>query len=179
MTFLPIDNLTEEQKNLAEVSPEDTIKRRKGVIKIKDDLYYEVIPNVPDTIQNCKDSVTIYSCGLNYFNCVWDSRQGIYKRHFAHGLYNGLRLGNIKGPAIVFEYVCDARRSFNFGQEQDVACLELVYEELIKKHSQASVVLQGGCKGGMTILRFLAERAGQGKSFENIKAAIASHRHSQ
>lgn len=69
-------------------------------------------------------------------------------------------------PCISFDYP-DRRRTFNFAQETDVACLATVYQAVREKNPDAQIVLIGDCRGAKSIINFANTRP------EKLKAVIA------
>lgn len=140
----------------------DILRKKDGIISVQGRLY-KIYSGVPKEISLLQEPITLYSGG--YSNG---------RLPYAFSAYKGIKEKSIEGPCIVFEYPTDSRRAFNFGQNQDLHCVDLVYKDILKKYSTASIILKGGCKGAAIYLRFLAEKAEQGEPLENIKAVIAN-----
>lgn len=68
-------------------------------------------------------------------------------------------------PCITFDYP-DRRRCFNFGQKKDVHCLRFIYEQTLKTHPHAQIILIGDCRGARAIVNFATERP------KNVKALV-------
>lgn len=56
-------------------------------------------------------------------------------------------------PIISFD-LPDDRRSFNFGQTLDQACLKTVYDEVVVQNPTAKIILSGDCRGSLNVLKF-------------------------
>lgn len=117
--------------------------------------YYKIQEGIPAEIVQHKQ-VTIRSGGC------YDPK--------LYSTYVALKAGNVQGPCIAFSFPTSTRRAFNYCQEQDIHCLELIYQEILKKNPHADIALYGTCKGGTNILRFLAESAERGRNLDNVKA---------
>lgn len=160
VTFTPIQDAGLETVATNPDQVISTLKAKSGIIRVKEDLY-RIQAGIPDTIKEQNRPITIYSGG--YSN---------HGRPYGFCVYRAMQAGIIRGPCVVFNYATDTRRAFNFCQEQDLKCVDLVYQDLIEKHPEAQIILYGACKGATNKLRFLAEKAEQNKSLENIKAII-------
>ncbi len=169
VTFLPIEHCADEKT----IINEDThgrseiiklLEKREGIIKVGDKLY-RVHRGIPEEISAIKEPINLYLGGVS----------NACNPH-AFSIYKGIKEGTMQGACVIFECP-ETRRSFNFCQEQDLHCVELAYNDLLKKHADAQVILKGGCKGASVLLRFLAEKAEAGDidSLKNIKAFIASY----
>ena len=158
VTFLPVQASGEVAASKEDVLA--VLKKQQGVINVNGD-YYSVHSGVPSDISKQPLPVFMYAGG--YSNGC---------KPYAFGVYTAMKAGNISGPCVVFDYATDTRRAFNFCREQDLHCLNTVYQELLKKHPHGQVILYGACKGATNKLRFLAECAEQNQSIRNIKAAI-------
>lgn len=165
VTFLPIDSRDDQDHVISESNGKNAIinllKKKEGIISIQGQLY-KIYSGIPDEIKTYNEPIFLYSGGY--------SNAG---HPYAFSAYNGIKRSNIQGPCIVFEYATDTRRAFNFCQEQDLHCVTIAYEEIIKKHSEARIILKGACKGAAAYLRFLAEKASNNEPLDNIKALIA------
>jgi hypothetical protein len=117
--------------------------------------YYKVQEGIPANIAQ-HQNITIRSGGC------YDPR--------AYSAYVGVKAGNTHGPCITFSYPTSTRAAFNYCQEQDVSCIDLIYQDVVKKSPQANISLYGTCKGGTNILRFLAEKAEHNEDVSNVKA---------
>jgi hypothetical protein len=166
VTFLPIESCSDDSVvNEADDGRDgviDLLKKKDGVVEIEGKLY-RIYNGIPEEIKNFKEPINLYLGGF--------SNSG-YPHAFS--IYKGIKEGTMIGPCIVFESVTDTRRTFNFCQEQDLHCVDIVYKDLIKKHAKARIILKGGCKGAAVYLRYLAEKAKHG-GLENIKALIANY----
>lgn len=78
----------------------------------------------------------------------------------------------LQGPIVTFNCASDWRASFNFGQEQDISCLERIYNEILAINPDIKIVFFGGCKGAAVMLRFLEKHANNPEYTKNIKAVI-------
>lgn len=161
VTFLPIQEYSDKYaENIPDIIV--SLKKRSGIIKINNKLY-QVCRSIPDKIKENSSPVTLYAGGY--------SNAG---KPYGYCVYNAIKGGIITGPAIVFDYPTDASmRDFNFCQEKDLACLDRVYQELLRVHPKSVVILLGACKGAMNKLRFLAEAQDKNVDLKNIKALIA------
>lgn len=140
------------------------LKKKDGIITIKGKLY-KIYNKIPKKIRKYEEPINLYLGGFSNSN-----------HPHAFSVYKAIKEGTMQGPCIVFECAPDAhRRTFNFCQEQDLECVDLVYNDLLEKHNDAQIILRGGCKGASVYLRFLAEKAENGKTLENIKACIANY----
>lgn len=69
--------------------------------------------------------------------------------------YSRLRNNICHTPLITFDFL-DQRRTFNFAQELDQACLKIVYDEVVAKNPNAKIILTGDCRGALNVLKFAA-----------------------
>lgn len=99
--------------------------------------------------------VSIFSHGL-------DLRKDVHKMQAQMYIDNNI----ITGPCITFNYN-DSPRTFNFGQEQDIACLKTAYNFTRKKYPEAKIMLVGLSRGASTILNLLSQ-----EELENIQGII-------
>ncbi len=67
--------------------------------------------------------------------------------------YTRLRNNLAFTPVVAFD-LPDERRSFNFGQELDQACIKVVYDEVVAKNPHAKIILTGDCRGSLNALKF-------------------------
>lgn len=160
VTFTPMPNGTSCRAAKRKDAILAVLKRRNGFIKINGTIY-KISSEIPVNIAQHTKPVCIYSGGYSNGD-----------KPYAFSAYHGIKGGTFTGPCIVFDCITDKRRSFNFCQEQDLKCLDLVYQDLIAKHPKAEILLYGGCKGGANQLRFVAEKAEKQESLQNIKAMI-------
>jgi predicted esterase len=75
------------------------------------------------------------------------------------GLYNAHQYvcgGAIFMPCVTFDYPDDAKY-FNFGQDIDQACLEVMYAQVKQVNPTAELILFGDCRGAHSVLRFLTK----------------------
>ncbi len=68
-------------------------------------------------------------------------------------------------PLVCFDYD-DSRKSFSFGQEQDIEALEAVYAAVLQKNPHANIVLIGNCNGSKVALELATKKP------RNLKALI-------
>lgn len=160
ITFLPI---SAPDQPVAESTDAilAVLKKKEGIIRVDNDLY-KIHAGIPETINVHSDPVSVYAGGY--------SNAG---KPYAYCVYTALKAGIIKGPCVVFNYATDTRRAFNFCQEQDLQCLDIVCKDLVLKHPESKIILIGACKGAANNLRFLAEASNTGTLMPNIKAVIA------
>lgn len=60
-------------------------------------------------------------------------------------------------PCVTFDYP-DARAYFNFGQDLDVACLRVVWDEILKLNPRANIIGLGDCRGAKALLTFATHK---------------------
>ncbi len=126
-----------------------------------DGQLYRVQNGIPDALKNY-EQVSIYSGGFSN-SC----------RPHASSVMRMIARGSMHGACITLNYAPDySRARFNFCQEQDSVCLDLVYKALLEKNPDVRVLLRGGCKGAANTLHFLAYKAERGEDVSNIKAAV-------
>lgn len=87
--------------------------------------------------------------------------------------YIAIKKGLFNGACIAFNLITDFRASFNFCQDLDIHCVELIYEEIRKTNIRAKIVFVGVCKGSTLFLRFLEKHAHEAEYLKNIKVVIA------
>lgn len=168
VTFLPIEHCADETIVNEDMHGRSEIIKllgqREGIIKVGSKLY-SVHGDIPKEISTIKEPINLYLGGVS--NAC---------HPHAFSIYNGIKEGTMQGACVIFECP-ETRRTFNFCQELDLHCVELAYNDLLKKHADAQIILKGGCKGAATLLRFLAETAesGDASKLKNIKAFIASY----
>lgn len=76
----------------------------------------------------------------------------------AYGTAKYIQNGLIQqGTCIAFDGQVNDRRSFNFGQQLDQQCLDTVIRAVIARNPEAKITLVGSCKGGTTILNYVAD----------------------
>lgn len=167
VSFLPIDCskdavVSEDKEGRDGVIT--LLKKKEGTLKINGKLY-KIYNEIPEEIKQFNGPINLYLGGFS--NSA---------HPHAFSVYKSIKEGTMHGPCIVFECAPDNnRRAFNFGQAQDLHCVQLAYENLLEKNPNAQIILKGGCKGAAVYLRFLAEKAEQGENLENIKAFIANY----
>jgi len=66
-------------------------------------------------------------------------------------------------PCITFDYPDDPLY-FNFGQTLDVSCLQTVWNHIIHKKNNPSIIAIGDCRGGKALLNFATTRPAQLKA---------------
>jgi hypothetical protein len=162
-TLIPVEKPTDSTVLVYTIDEADSLMKNKKFDLLVDvnGKFYRAQNGIPSDIKNF-DQVSIYSGGL-YNN----------GRTHASSALKMIRLNGMHGACITFNYAPDySRTRFNFGQEQDIACLDLVYKNLLEKNPDARVVLRGACKGGVTTLHFLAQKAAHGEDVSNVKAAV-------
>lgn len=163
MTFTPIFGEEPVDPSIVIIKEKNAIKKalwnpekfEKVIIAINDQLFlvqHGIDPKLKDY-----PHVTI--------------RCGGYCDPKAYAAYVGLKAGNINGACVVFDFPTSTRAAFNYCQKQDIHCLELIYQELLKLNPAINVLFSGACKGATNILRFLAGKAAAGESTTNIKVA--------
>jgi hypothetical protein len=167
VTFTPVDIPSDTlSQNLTNTPTATVLKHlKKSMITqnvIINGRAYKVQNGIPNSF---REPVSVYSGG--YSN---------HGRPYAYSGYNAIKAGLVPETCVTFEFPTDTRRGFNFCQEQDLKCLELVCKKIVKKSPEASIILHGACKGAANNLRFLAESAENNTTeryVKNIKAVIA------
>ncbi len=122
-------------------------------------IKYSVQHGLQNALSTSSQPITVYSPG------IWN--------HFKPYAYNGyiqIKSGFVPDSLVCFNYVTDARRAFNFCQQQDIHALKTICSKVINANPQADLILHGASKGATTILRFLAE-----SSHDSESAKIIDH----
>jgi len=162
-TLIPVEKPADSTVRVYTIDQADSLMKTKkfDLLVDVDGKIYRAQSGIPGEINNF-DQVSVYSGGF-YNNC----------RTQASSVLRMIRLDGMHGACITFNYAPDySRARFNFCQEQDIACLDLVYKNVLEKSPHARVVLRGACKGGVTTLHFLAHKAAHGEDVSNVKAAV-------
>ncbi len=81
--------------------------------------------------------------------------------------YTHIRDNMIPFPCVTFDK-CDHRRSFNFGQDLDIKCLETIYDKVTQTNPDAKITLLGDCLGGLVELKFIANNPEKTKNVDTI-----------
>jgi len=77
-------------------------------------------------------------------------------------------------PCITFDYP-DQRRCFNFGQETDLACLNLVYQKTIESYPDVKIILVGDCRGGKAALSYATQKPKNLQAIVLMSPFVSAH----
>lgn len=118
------------------------------------------------TIESHDPIVFIFSRGYARTNTPGTNDNVLQKGGCAMAAYQPIQDHIINNaPCITFDYP-DRRRCFNFGQQKDITCLRFIYEQTLKQHPSAQIILIGDCRGARAILNFAIEQP------RNVKALV-------
>ncbi len=162
-TLIPVEKPVDSTVRVYTIDQADCLMKTKkfDLLVDIDGKLYRAQNGIPSNIKNF-EQVSIYSGGFSN-NC----------RPHASSVMRMIKQGSMHGACVTFNYAPDySRARFNFCQEQDTVCLDLVYQTLLEKNPNARVMLRGGCKGAANTLHFLAYKAAHGENVSNIKAAV-------
>lgn len=111
-------------------------------------------------------TIFIFSRGYARTNTPGTNDNMLQKGGCAMAAYMPIHDNIINDAAcITFDYP-DRRRCFNFGQNKDIQCLQLIHEQTLKHNPHANIVLVGDCRGAKAILSFAMQQP------KNIKALV-------
>lgn len=145
VTFLKLESSPDEPVAISKHDVLEVLNNTSGCITIKGAVY-RICKGLPAHGVS-SHTVTIYAGGY--------SNAG---KPYTYCIYNAIKSGLIKDSAVVFNYPADTSfKTFNFCQKPDIDSLRHVYSHVVNAFPHSSIILMGACKGGTTLLRFLAE----------------------
>jgi len=172
LTYMPTDAVDNADNKLSIDDIDQAIKtgnrtNLNGRYTAMADKSVKLVSDIPSGVTG---TLYIYVSGL-----AGRSSSAPYQ-HPSNGaatVYKLFERGIIKNaPCVSFAGPTQYRRTVNFGQELDQECLNMVYEEVVKRNPQAKIVFLGVCIGATTILNYLAGPLGGIEKFSHLHAVV-------